>query len=199
MAERKDTFWTQSVIKLRPLELEWQEEVKKTSKIDYSMEGELDGKIEQNIGNRVVLAGPLVDDKLLEIAKAMKAKLTRGRLTGLAPPMNIKVPWQIMKFIVSMATSYGVQFKVINHPSKTKRQQQIMERIVMFIEEGTSEKLFNPARFDGTNYLANRFFKNLSIRKRRNVNCNIVVKRGLLSQNILRYNLITFLSHQPFV
>ena len=41
------------------------------------MEGEFDGKIEQNLGSRVILAGPLVDDKLLEIAKAIKAKLTR--------------------------------------------------------------------------------------------------------------------------
>ena len=29
MAKRKDTFWTQSVNKLRPLELEWQEELRK--------------------------------------------------------------------------------------------------------------------------------------------------------------------------
>ena len=40
-----------------------------------------------------------------------------------------------MKFIVSIATSYGAQFKVINHPSKTKHQQQRMEQIAMFIEE----------------------------------------------------------------
>ena len=163
------------------------------------MEGELDGKIEQNIGNRVVLAGPLVDDKLLEIAKAMKAKLTRGRLTGLAPPMNIKVPWQIMKFIVSMATSYGAQFKVINHPSKTKRQQQIMERIVMFIEEGTIEKLFNPARFDGTNYLANRFFQKLVNPKTKERELQYCGEARVIVSKYTPIQFDYFLSHQPFV
>ena len=154
MAEKGDKFWLSSAFNLRDFESEW-EKTRKNKDIDYSMNGELSQRVESNIGNRVVLVGPMVDGYLLQIEKAMMGKLERGNLTGLVPPVSIYVPWDVMKHVCSMLTSYGVVLKVVNKDKKKKKSE--LKKIVMFLEtQETSEKVVNPARFDGTNYLGKR-------------------------------------------
>ena len=169
MAERNDDFWLQDELKLSEFRRDWVTSVEKKSKKkgkkcksekDYSMGGELEERIERNVGNNVVLVGPLVDFYLKMIGNKIYQKLSRGNHTGLIePPINIQVPWQIMRNIVSMATSYGASLKIVNK-DKTKRKRY--ERVIVWIGASTADKVFNPSRFDGTNYLAKRKLKNES-------------------------------------
>lgn len=171
MAERNDSFWIENEFKLREFERGWLDEVKKSDEEikkdeskkcekekDYSMSGELDQRVERNIGNRVVLIGPMVDSYLKNLAEGMNRKLGRGNLTGLAPPISMFVPWQVMRFIASMATSYGARMHIVN---KDKTRRKCHEKMIIWLEENCSDKLFNPSRFDGRNFLAKRSFKKL--------------------------------------
>lgn len=172
MAERNDCFWNEDESKLREFQCAWLDDIEKNEKKkkkdksrkskkidkDYSMDGELNQRVEKNIGCKVALVGPMVDKFLKHAAVAMHRKLGRGSLTGLSPPINICVPWQIMRSIASMATSYGADLKVVNK-DKTKRKE--FEKMLIWLEENSSKKIFNPSRFDGTNFLAKRKFRRM--------------------------------------
>ena len=168
MTERaNNSFWIDIEHKLCTFESSWyKEHVNKTQKPDgeeeqvvikhqqkdYSMGGQLNNSLEKVIGNHLVLVGPVVDSFLEEIGKGMYAKMTRGKSTGLMPPINLFCPWQIMKNIIGLCTGYGCDVKNINKGKKT-------DKIVVFIEKSESaEKLFHPRRFNGICYLKKRHF-----------------------------------------
>ena len=116
MAERSDIFWLERESKLRKFEPSWyKEEVeadKNKHKVkDYSMSGALDGELEKVVGNRLLLAGPLVDSFLYEIGKSVYEKLRRSHLTGLAPPITTFMPIQVFNFLSTLCVGYGADIK----------------------------------------------------------------------------------------
>ena len=82
-------------------------------KIDYSMGGELNERIEKDEGLRLILSGPLVDFYLAEIGKHMLQKLTRSKLTG-PSSFTINIPTTIMKRIHGLFMQYGAEFHYIS-------------------------------------------------------------------------------------
>ena len=170
MAERGNKFWLSSAFNLRDFESEW-EKTRKNKDLDYSMNGELSQRVESNIGNRVVLVGPLVDGYLLQIAKAMMGKLGRGNLTGLVPPVNIYVPWDVMKHVCSMLTSYGVVLKVVN---KDKKKERALRKLSCFLKiKERVKKCLTQQDLMGPTTLGSGSIRNSSIQSRRSTNLNI--------------------------
>ena len=55
--------------------------------------------LEELIGNKLELVGPLVDGFLYEIGLSIHAKLGRSRMTGLMAPITLFMPFQIIKHI----------------------------------------------------------------------------------------------------
>ena len=158
MAERNDTFWLDREKKLKKFEAFWFQNLEgveleenlssQLRKKDYSMAQDLDGDLEKVVGNRLLLAGPIVDSFLSEIGKAMHEKLRRSHLTGLAPPITTFMPIQVFNFFSTLCVGYGADIK------KTPK------KIVMFLDkEDGATKLFHPKRFDGTYYLCKRKFE----------------------------------------
>ena len=71
------------------------------------------GDTEKVFGNRLALAGPMIDSYLKEISRLFLQKLGRSKSTGLAPPVTIFIPWGIMKFICGLCTAYGSDVKSV--------------------------------------------------------------------------------------
>ena len=117
-SERNATFWMPNQHKVSGFESQWYKEVVSKDKRDYSMDGELKGDCEKVVGNHLLLAGPIIDGYLQEIGLAISAKLSRGSLTGLAPPVTIFLPKQVMGMLASLCCSYGADIKNICHGRK---------------------------------------------------------------------------------
>ena len=60
----------------------------------------------------------MIDGYLREIGAAMYAKLSRGHLTGLAPPISFYIPWQVMQYMACLCSSYGADIKQISPKTK---------------------------------------------------------------------------------
>lgn len=153
--ERNEKFWCDVELKLGTFERQWFDDISKSEK-DYSMGSSMDDNVEKLVGNHLALVGPMLDSYLHELGACMIAKLSRGRMTGLAVPVNLFIPWQVMRYLVCLCKNYGAKTEYIAPKNKRKRLGKIKVKIE---DAETAEKIFNPSRFDGTNYLSKRKFK----------------------------------------
>ena len=121
---------------------------------DYSMGSEMIADIEKVVGNHLALVGPMLDGYLKEIGSAMHSKLMSSHLPGLAPSIGIYLPWQIMRFVAAVPTSYGGDIKPIA-PRKSRGNDK--GKLIIFLEkeETATTKKLNPPRFNGMNYFKN--------------------------------------------
>lgn len=112
--------------------------------------GVLNGEIEENVGNHLLLSGPLVDSYLYEIGKGFLEKLRRSHLTGLVlTQVAIFIHRQIFDYLCSIIVAYNGEIRV------TKRN-----KLICFLDNAEgANKLFHPSRFDGSNSLVKRKFK----------------------------------------
>lgn len=131
---------------LSTFERRWKEEVLKLEK-DYSGD-EMCHDVEIKMGHRLALAGPMIDSYLKQIGRSFMHKLSRSKATGLASPVTLFIPWGIMKYICGMCGAYSCRMK------------SVQKVINITIENMSSaNKLFDPTRFDGTNFLVKRCFR----------------------------------------
>ena len=172
--ERGKNFWNKSQVDMKfIIEKEWLKMVRfAKSKPNYGMQN-LDFVIEELTGNKLELAGPIVDGYLREIALLMSSKLTRSRRTGLMSPIVLFIPYQIFRHVWVLVSVYGGN-------SVTTRNG---EEISLTLEkEETAGKLWSPARFSGKNFLSKRNFEKVpkdgrSIFQYAGKSCIVVSKR----------------------
>ena len=86
--ERGSGFWNSSVVEMKiSVVKRWIKCVRKAeNKPNYGM-AQIDGQLEEVIGNKLELAGPLIDSYLKEIGKCIASKLNRSKVTGLVNPV----------------------------------------------------------------------------------------------------------------
>ena len=153
MAERDSSFWIQEELKLTSFESQWQKEFQPKENKDYGGE-DMEAGPEQFYGNRLALAGPMIDGYLKQIGKIFKRKLSRGNHTGLAPPETMYIPWGIMKYLCGLSKRYGCEIKPITNSNKKKGKLVLTCNRV-----STANKLFDTSRFNGENFLAKRIYR----------------------------------------
>ena len=85
--EHGSGFWNSSVVEMKfSVEKRWIKCVwKAENKPNYGM-AQMDGQLEEVIGNKLELSGPLIDSYLKEIVKCIASKLNRSKATGLVNP-----------------------------------------------------------------------------------------------------------------
>ena len=108
----------------------------------------MDALLEEVVGNKIELAGPLIDFYLRQIGQVMKNKLCRSKATGLVNAFTIAIPWAIFRHIL-----------VVGGDVQTKQKGSAIKHYVTIQSMETAEKLFSPARFSGETMLAYRHFK----------------------------------------
>ena len=93
MQERDDKFWNASVVEMKlSFKRHW---IKSVRKPNYGMMN-MDGQLEEIVGNNFELAGPILDSYLLEIGKTIKNKLSRSKATSLVNPVSLFFLWPFM-------------------------------------------------------------------------------------------------------
>ena len=149
--DRNEKFWNSSEVTMKfTLEGQWLRKVRVAkSKPNYGM-GNLDGLLEEVIGNKIELAGPLIDSFLKQIGIAMKNKLCRSKATGLMNPVQIFIPWSIYRNILVLARGYG---------GDVQTNTKMDKHYVTIAQMETALKLFSTVRFAGECVLAYQHFK----------------------------------------
>ena len=172
--ERGKNFWNRSQVDMKfIIEKEWLKMIHfAKSKPNYGMQN-LDFVVEELTGNKLELAGPIVDGYLREIALLMSSKLTRSRRTGLMSPIVLFIPYQIFRHVWVLVSVYG------GNSLTTRNGEQVS---LTLEKEETAEKLWSPARFSGENFLLKRNFEKIpkdgrSIYQYIGKSCIVVSKR----------------------
>ena len=150
-AERGSAFWIISLVEMKfSVERSWIKSVRKAKdKPNYGMRN-MDSLLEEVIGNKLELCGPLIDSYLKEIGKGVVAKLNRSKVTGLATPVILFVPWPVFRHILTLARGYSGNVESSDHGVKHS---------IVFTKMNSLGKLLSPARFSGENFIAYRHFK----------------------------------------
>ena len=146
--ERGSQFWLPVQHQLRTLQTENENKLynnkalstEKCSHVDI-----LNGELEKKVGCSTYLAGPMVDEMLCEIGKAIWGRLTSASRTGLTKPIVMFIPLQIWSSLSVLFHGYGANI----HNSK--------KNLTVTVDcQRTACKIFATVRFDGTYYLARR-------------------------------------------
>lgn len=149
--ERGDKFWNSSVVAMKfQVEGEWLKKVRDAKgKPDFGMRG-MDGLLEEVVGNKIELAGPLIDFYLKQIGQALRNKLSHSKATGLMNPVVISVPWCIYRHILVLVRGYSGDVQCKADGSKHYATISSLD---------TASKLLSPGRFCGECVLSYRHFK----------------------------------------
>lgn len=96
--ERSIEFWTSSTIAVKStVERQWIKSLRKAKKKpNYGM-AKLNALHEEICGNKLELSGPLLDSYLLELGQGIKQTLVRSKITGLASPIVLFIPFVVFK------------------------------------------------------------------------------------------------------
>ena len=138
-SERGINFWNTSITEMKfSVERDWVKSVRVAeNKPNYGME-DMDGQLEEVVGNKLELVGPLLDGYLNEIGKAISQKLLRSKATGLMAPIVLYILWVVFCHLLVLARGYSG--KVESSGSKHKVTLNTSDSLVKF---------FSPARFSG--------------------------------------------------
>ena len=72
------------------------------SKPNYGMTN-MDSLLEEMVGNKLEMCGPLIDSYLKETGKAIGSRLSRSKDTSLANPVIPFVPWPVFRHVCTLA------------------------------------------------------------------------------------------------
>ena len=149
--DRGSRFWNTSLVEMKfSVERSWIKSVRKAkNKPNYGMTN-MDGLLEEVVRNKLELCGPLIDSFLKEIGKSVLSKLNRSKVTGLASPVILFVPWQVYRHVLTLARGYSGNVESSDHGVKHS---------IVFTKRDALLKLFSPSRFSGENFIAYRHFK----------------------------------------
>ena len=149
--ERGLTFWNTSTVEMKfSAERSWIKSVRKAkNKPNYGMTN-MDSLLEEVVGNKLELSGPLVDSFLKEIGKAVESKLSRSKITGLANPVVVFIPWPVFRHVLTLARGYSADVQSTEDGKK---------HTIEITKRNSLLKLFSPSRFSGDNFMARRHFK----------------------------------------
>ena len=152
--ERGSTFWNSSLVEMKfSSERNWIKAVREAkNKPNYGMTN-MDSLLEEVVGNKLELVGPLVDSYLKEMGKAVLSKLSRSKATGLVTPVVLFIPWPVFRHILTLARGYA---------GEVKSSKDGKKHCIEITKRNSLMKLFSPSRFSGENYIALRHFKRVS-------------------------------------
>ena len=150
-------LWEGEEKMVRARQVEWyKEHVNHQSNDKFSLGGKVNGDIERVVGSRMYLAGPMIDKQLKLIGVGIMNKLSHCKRTGQLKVFSNNVFDNIMVSVEAICVGCGVR-NILRKSGKRKRDPP--SQLQFFIEsQEVVEKIFAPNRFDGTYYLAKRFF-----------------------------------------
>lgn len=122
---------------------------KAKGKPNYGMMN-MDNMLEEVIGNKLELVGPVLDSYLCEIEKTLNSKLSRSKATGLITPVSLFFPWAIFRHLLTLCRGYSGDVKTFCNGGK---------HVITLTQMRSLKRLLSPARFSGETFFAKRHFK----------------------------------------
>lgn len=106
--ESGEKFWNKAVVDMKFIvEREWITSVRKAKeKPNYGIQN-MDDQLEEAVGNKLDLIGPINDSYLFELGKTLKSKLTRSKATFLVNPVSMFFPWAIFCHLLTLCRGYS--------------------------------------------------------------------------------------------
>ena len=149
--DQGEKFWNSSAVTMKfSVEGQWLKKVRGAEgKPNYGM-GNLDGLLEEVVGNKIELAGLLIDAYLKQLGVSMKNKLCRSKATGLMSPVTLFILWSIYRHILVLVRGYGGDVQCNSDGSK---------HYVTIGQMDTAMKIFSSVRLAGECVLAYQHFK----------------------------------------
>lgn len=117
------------------------------SKPNYGKRG-LDPVLEELSGNKLELAGLLLDGLIKEIGLSISSRLRRSRMTGLMEVTVMFMPYHIFRHLWVLMQGYGATAETSQNAKKINKSITLMIK-----NPETAEKIWSPGRFAGENYL----------------------------------------------
>ena len=149
--ERGEGFWNASNVAMKfSVERQWICRVRNARRKPNYGTSKMDGQLEEVVGNKLELAGPLIDSYLQEIGKSIKSKLSKSKTTGLVNPVVMFIPWRIYCHILILVRGYSGDIHSKANGSK---------HFVSITKMDTLKKLLSPSRFGNETLFACRHFK----------------------------------------
>ena len=150
-AERGNSFWNVSAVEMKfSVERQWIKAVRKAKrKPNYGMLN-MEAQLEEVVGNKLELVGPMIDSYLHEIGKSMKYKLSRSKATGIVNPVTLFIPWTVFRHVLVLVRGYSGDVHTKGDGSK---------HVLTLTKMDSVRKLFSPSRFSGETFFAQRHFK----------------------------------------
>ena len=109
------------------------------------------------VGNKLELAGPLVDSFLRELGNSIMAKLCYSKATGLVTPTTFFIPWAIFRHILVLVRGYS---------GDVHNDHNCKKFAVTISKTETIQKLFDQARFSGECMYVYSHFKKVPAKAR---------------------------------
>ena len=145
-SKRGISFWNISQVQMKfSVERMWIKAIRKSKrKPNYGILN-MDIQLEEVVGNKLELVGPLLDSYLHEIGKAMKGKLSRSKASGLVNPVNLFIPWTVFRHMLVLAREYS---------GDVNTQGNGLKHVLTLSKMDSVRKLFSPSRFAGETFFA---------------------------------------------
>ena len=149
--ERGEKFWNVSSVQMKfTVERQWIKAVRKTKrKPNYGMLN-MDAQLEEVVGNKLELVGPMIDSYLQEIWKSMKCKLSRSKVTGLVNPVSFFIPWTVFRHLLVLVRGYS---------GEVHTRFDGLKHVLTLTKMDSVRKLFSPSRFSGETFFVQRHFQ----------------------------------------
>ena len=100
----------------------------------------MDSQLQEVIGNKLELVGPLVDSFLREIGKSIFSNLSRSKATGLASPIRMFLPWPVFRHVLTLVLGSRKE----RRSKLTEKQKHLITRRILTLR--TEEANFSSAR-----------------------------------------------------
>ncbi|XP_035668661.1 uncharacterized protein LOC118410885 [Branchiostoma floridae] len=151
-------FWrpASTAVKLyfTPVYRQWLDSLPDSYKPEYGME-RLDAKIEESVGNSLLVAGPLVDFYLSKIGGEVATRLRRNNGTGIAT-FERDVPPTVFSPLMLLIKRYGGKVDMAGSSTSRSGMYGTVEINVDSFE--VLRSIFSGARSDGRTFLVKMHF-----------------------------------------
>ena len=106
------TFWNCSLVEMKfSMDRRWIKAVRgANNKPNYGMTN-MDSLLEEVVGNKLELVGPMLDSYLKEMGKAVLSKLSRSKATGLVTPVVLFILWPVFRHLLTLARGFSGEVK----------------------------------------------------------------------------------------
>ena len=95
-SQRENCPWFELQLKTHFFEKQWQNELADMEDSYFSINWELNSRIEKAAHAKLIVSGPMVDCYIKEFANQMMSRLSRGKHTWIMSTSQTLIPWQVM-------------------------------------------------------------------------------------------------------